>query len=50
MNFHIVDTKTGQVIAICSTRRQARAKADKLNLEYGAHRYVVQAQFSNLNY
>lgn len=38
----IVDTKTQQTVAHCATRVRAMNKADKLDLEYGAVRYVIR--------
>ena len=42
MSYHIIDTKTGLTVATASTRRAARRKADRLDLEYGAIRYAVR--------
>ena len=43
VKYQVIDFKTGQVMGIYVSRRRARAKADKLDLEYGAYRYFVRA-------
>lgn len=40
--YHIVDIKTGLVVGKRSTRNAASNRADKLDLAYGAVRYVVR--------
>ena len=42
MSYQVIDTKTGDVMGIYSSRKRASRKADKLDLEYGAIRYAVR--------
>lgn len=39
--FYVIDNYTKTRIACYATRKRAQRRADKLNLEYGAHRYIV---------
>lgn len=40
--YTVVDSHTGLVVSTHATRRRAQAKADRLDLAYGAVRYVVR--------
>lgn len=40
--YHIIDTKTGNVIGKDDSGRHARARAHRLDAAYGAVRYVVR--------
>ena len=40
--YQVIDIKTSMIIKTCATRKAARAKADKIDLAYGAVRYVVR--------
>ena len=46
--YELIDTKTQKVIATYSyaQRNRARNKRDKLDLEYGAVRYIVKPIFN----
>ena len=44
MPYNVVDRKTGQVMGTYGTSKGAHRKADKLDLDYGAHRYGVDIQ------
>ena len=39
--FQVIDRHTGKVMGVYSTRKRARSKVDKLDMEYGAYRYYV---------
>ena len=41
MHYNVVDGQTGEIVAGASTRARANRIADRLNLQYGAHRYRV---------
>ena len=41
MHYNVVDGQTGEIVAAASTRVKANRIADRLNLQYGAHRYSV---------
>jgi len=43
MKFQVIFKNDKSVIGTYSTRKRARNKADKLDLEYGAYAYTVQA-------
>lgn len=40
--YQVIDTKTRAVMSSHKDRKQARSKADRLDLAYGAVRYVVR--------
>ena len=40
--YHIIDTKTGKTVKEYATRKQASRQAEKMDLAYGAVRYVVR--------
>jgi len=40
MQYRVIDTKTGDTVRLFATCRLANRYADKLNLEYGAYRYI----------
>ena len=40
--YSVIDIKTGNIVATYDNRKSAYRKADKLDLEYGAVRYVVR--------
>ncbi len=42
MKFQVIFKNDKSVIGTYSTRKRARNKADKLDLEYGAYAYTVQ--------
>jgi len=43
MTYQVVDSHTGAVVrAKCATLRSAHRIADRLDLEYGAVRYIVR--------
>lgn len=42
MKYQVIDIQTKQVIGEYSTRRRASNRADKLDLAYGAIRYIVK--------
>lgn len=46
--YNLTDLKTGKVISVhtYANRNRARNKAEKLNLEYGSHRYAACPIFS----
>ena len=46
--YQLIDTKTQKVIATYSyaQRNRARARRDKLDLQYGAIRYIVKPIFN----
>ncbi len=46
VRYDIVDSKTGTVIASLLTRKRASAKADRLDAQYGAVRYIVKAVYA----
>jgi hypothetical protein len=37
--YEVIDRKTKQVVGVYCSLRRASNKANKLDLEYGAHRY-----------
>lgn len=41
ITYYVVDSHTGRAVARFGSRRRATAKADALDLQYGAVRYVV---------
>ena len=46
--YQIIDLQTGNVASGVYTygqRNRARNRAEKLNLQYGAHRYAAQPKF-----
>lgn len=46
--YQIIDLKTGNPVSAVYTypqRNRARTRAEKLNLQYGAHRYAAQPNF-----
>lgn len=48
--YQIIDAQTGKAVSgiySYAQRNRARARADKLNLEYGAHRYAAQPIFNS---
>lgn len=50
--YTIVDGRNGHVAVSkpYSNRKRAQTRADKLNLEYGAHRYSVRSDRLGLSY
>ena len=51
IGYRIIDSKTGQQVGATYTyanRNRARSRADRLNLEYGAHRYSARPIFSEV--
>ena len=42
MKFQVIDRQTNQVMGTYASRKRARNKADRLDLEYGAYRYYVK--------
>lgn len=40
--YSVVDIMTGEVVGSYKNRKRASRKADKLDMEYGAVRYVVR--------
>lgn len=40
--YEVVDNQTSRVVASYTSRRRAQARADKMDLQYGAVRYVVR--------
>ncbi len=47
--YQIIDSQTGNAVSgvyTYSQRNRARNKAEKLNLEYGAHRYYAKVTFN----
>lgn len=42
--YTIIDTKTGNIIAIRNTQRAAHKLADKKDREYGMYRYQVKKE------
>ena len=42
MSYQVIDNKTSEVVGTYKTRKLARRRADKLDLEYGAIRYSVR--------
>lgn len=48
IGYRIIDSQTGQQVGTTYTyanRNRARSRADRLNLEYGAHRYSARPIF-----
>jgi hypothetical protein len=43
MNYIVINTHTLRTACACYSFTVARRRADKLNLEYGANRYTVEA-------
>jgi hypothetical protein len=44
MRYQIIDTQTKQVIGTYSSRVRASRKADRMDLAYGAIRYMVKPE------
>lgn len=47
--YQIIDLQTGNAVSSVyeyAQRNRARNRAEKLNLEYGAHRYTAQPTFN----
>ena len=44
--YEIIDSRTGNVVATRLTSKRAHAKADQLDRNYGAVRYIVRPVFS----
>lgn len=47
--YQIIDLQTGNAVSTTYTwaqRNRARNRAEKLNLEYGAHRYTAKPTFA----
>ena len=44
--YQVIDTKTQQVLSTHKDRIQARRKRDRLDMQYGAVRYVVKPVFA----
>jgi hypothetical protein len=42
MRYQVIDRMTGEVMGTYSTRSRARARRERLDLEYGAYRYFVK--------
>jgi len=42
MRYQVIDRMTGQVMGTYSTRSRARARVDRLDLEYDAYRHFVK--------
>lgn len=42
VKYQIVDARTGQVVKEFSNKKRAWNKADKMDQEYGAVRYIVK--------
>ena len=42
MRYQVIERMTGEVMGTYSTRSRARARVDRLDLEYGAYRYFVK--------
>ncbi|CAB4168777.1 hypothetical protein UFOVP580_37 [uncultured Caudovirales phage] len=40
--YHVIDTRTGDVVSRPMSARAARARADKLDTIYGAVRYAAR--------
>ena len=47
MPYNVIDRKTGMVMGTYGTSKGAHRKADKLDQDYGAHRYGVDIQAKN---
>ena len=43
-HYHVIDTYTGYIVATYVSLKTARARADKLDAEYGLMRYLVRSQ------
>ena len=41
IKYHLIDNQTKKLIKVFNNRASASRKADKLDLEYGAIRYIV---------
>ena len=41
--YRVIDIQTNQVMGTYKTLRRATTRADRLDLEHGAVRYIVQA-------
>ena len=47
--YQIIDQQTGNAVSNVykyAQRNKARNRAERLNLEYGAHRYIAQPTFN----
>ena len=40
--YSVIDIRTGEIVGSYKSRKVASRKADKLDMEYGAVRYVVR--------
>ena len=40
--FHVIDSKNGDIIGKYKTRKRASQKVDRMDIEYGAYRYYVK--------
>jgi len=47
-HYLIRDTRTGRTMSSHATRKSASRKADRLDREYGAVRYVVEPQWRDV--
>lgn len=43
MTYQVIDIRTKQVVKTYADRKTARRAADRLDLQYGAVRYIVKA-------
>lgn len=46
MTYQVIDNKTKQIVGEYKSRKRASNRADKLDLEYGAYRYIVKPIFN----
>lgn len=45
VKYQLVNTITGYIVSIYNKKRKARARAKKLNLKYGNHKFRTEKTF-----